>query len=738
MKSRNSARKQRQRASHASVWVPLAGLLVSTLAAYWNSFRVPFVFDDLQTIQRNASVRFGELGLGGTRAILFKTFVLNSLWSGQEVWSYHVVNFVLHFLNGLLVYAAARHIFRLSDMNAERGRLYAALAAALFLLHPVQTESVTYISSRSELLSTFFYLAGFLVFALWPQNRVGFLCSLAVATLYFLGMGSKETAVTLPAAIFLYDFLFVSKAAIRPVLSKWRFYLIYVLGASAAVYFLLTVELKDSVGSHLPGNLSSWQYFLTQTRVIVRYIRLVFFPVDLNLDYDFRPSSSLFEPAVLFSALFLLSVLLLGWFLRRSAPVFAFSILWFFVTLSPTSSFVPIVDVIFEHRLYLPLAGVAVSFPLLVEVLLSAVGALYERPGGHRPPLQLAASCLLLGVLLIGTVARNYTWGDEVRLFSDVLAKSPLKERPYNGLAWAHYKRGEYDQAAAVMEQAVEKLPNKAADSWDTLGNMYLRQGRYDRAIALFEKETHVFNDERLATTYNNLGMAYLYIWTDLQNRKNQLSAQEFDSKKEEVLKPAAAAFSKSLEVEPDLWSALDSYINTMCWRDRSGELEREALERLKTGTGGVPQLSALYTLGKVAFNNGDYSKADSYFDRAEKVRGDVKILLFNHAYALNMLRQDDRAIGKYLEAIRVEPIFIEAHHNLGLIYMNRRQYDKAVESFTEVLRLEPNYVSAHLNLASIYAAEGKRDLARQHLSTVLTVSPGNAQAAAMVQQLGL
>ena len=733
MSRRNSGRRQPQRVKHASVWVAVAGLLVSTLAAYWNSLWVPFVFDDLQTIQRNASVRFGELGLGGTRTILFKTFALNSLWSGQEVWSYHVVNFVLHFLNGLLVYAAARQIFRLLYTDTQRCRMYAALAAAFFLLHPVQTESVTYISSRSELLSTFFYLAGFLAFALWPQNRVGFVCSLAVAALYFLGMGSKETAVTLPAAIFLYDFLFVSKAAIRSVLSKWRFYLIYVLGASAAVYFLLAVELKDSVGSHLPGNLSSWRYFLTETRVIVRYIRLVFFPVGLNLDYDFRPSSSLFEPAVLFSAVFLCSVLLLGWFLRRRAPVFAFSILWFFVTLSPTSSFVPIVDVIFEHRLYLPMAGVAISFPLLVEFLFRKLNFQWVEQKA-----VLATSCLLLGALLIGTVARNYTWGDEVRLFSDVLAKSPLKERPYNGLAWAHYKRGEYDQAAAVMEQAVEKLPNKAADSWDTLGNMYLKQGRYDRAIALFEKETHVFNDERLATTYNNLGMAYLYVWTDLQNRRNQLAAHEFDSKKEEVLRPAADAFSKSLEIEPDLWSALDSYINTMCWRDRSGDLEREALERLKVSAESGAQFSALYTLGKLAFNNGDYSRADAYFGQAEKVRGDVKILLFNHAYALNMLRQDDRAIGKYLEAIRVEPIFIEAHHNLGLIYMNRKQYDKAVESFTEVLRLEPNYVSAHLNLASIYAAEGKRDLARQHLSTVLAVSPGNAQAAAMVQQLGL
>ena len=104
----------------------------------------------------------------------------------------------------------------------------------------------------------------------------------------------------------------------------------------------------------------------------------------------------------------------------------------------------------------------------------------------------------------------------------------------------------------------------------------------------------------------------------------------------------------------------------------------------------------------------------------------------------MTALKQDERAIGKYIQAIHVEPVFIEAHHNLGLIYMNRRDYPKAIESFTEVLRFEPNYVSAHLHLASIYAAEGKKDLAREHISSVLAVSPNNPQAAAIARQLGL
>src|SRR5215831_14662594 len=121
----------------------LPALFLITLAAYWNSFSVPFVFDDLNTIQRNATVHFGEFNglsaiLFGTREILFKTFALNSLWSGQEVWSYHLINFVLHLLNGFLVFGIGNRIFGYIDMNPTLRCIYAALAAAFFLVHPVQ------------------------------------------------------------------------------------------------------------------------------------------------------------------------------------------------------------------------------------------------------------------------------------------------------------------------------------------------------------------------------------------------------------------------------------------------------------------------------------------------------------------------------------------------------------------------------------------------------------------------
>ena len=743
MTQSNAGRKERNNTESLAIIFICSALFASTLTAYWNSFNAPFVFDDLATIQRNTQVRFGEFGwnLISPRSVLYKTFTFNYLLTGQEVWSFHLINFILHFLNGLLIFVIATRVFRSLSRPLPEGegisRIYAALAAAFFLVHPVQTESVTYISSRSELLSTFFYLIGFLTFVLWPKDRVGFYCSLAVGIAYFFGLGSKEPVVTLPAAIFLYDYLFLSHAEFRPVFSRWRFYLIYLAGASAAVVYLL-IRLKGTV-----GGMSSWQYFLTETRVLVRYIQLMFFPVGLNLDHDFRLSSSIFEPSVLASTGLLIALLLFGWWLRRKRPVFAFSIFWFFITMSPTSSVVPIIDVIFEHRLYLPMVGVAFSFPFLVEFV-------YTRLRWTVPRFSavLACSAVILAALVAGTLMRNYVWSDEVRLFTDVVAKSPHKERPYNNLAWAYFKRAEYDRAIAVLQQAFDKMPENNAELSDTLGNMYLRAGQYDKAIALFRKTTRSYKDDMLAVAYNNLGVAYLYEWTDLQNRRSSISNEEFEARKEEILRPAAEAFSESLEVDPNMPSSLDSYINVMCYRGKGSEIERVALEKVASGKNfdlkqlnGKEKLelfSALYTIGKVAFNDGDYAKANTYFERAEQVKDDVRIVYFNHGYALTMLQQDERAAEKYVNAIRIDPIFIEAHHNLGLIYMRRKDYSKAVEAFTEVLRLDPKQVSSNLNLASIYMAEGQKDRARRHLSTVLAVAPDNQQAAAMLRQLGL
>ena len=361
-----SKRKSRQQEKKRSVYLwllPTAILVLLGCIAYWNSADVPFVFDDLMSVQRNQGVRLGDYLHNftpavyfSTRSILMATFAVNDWVDGQNVLGYHILNLILHILNGILIFAIAVRIFRKTGIDETTVHSYALMAAAFFLVHPVQTESVTYISSRSELLSTFFYMLGCLFYILTPESKVGFLTSLGVLAFLLLGFGAKETVITLPAAILLYDYFFITKCKLRAILTRWRFYLTFAITAAASSYYLLAEQVValGATGKTLPR----WYYFLTQQRVILRYIRLILLPTGLNLDYDFQPSGSIRDVAVPLAFLVFLGVIIVGWKWRSTKPIFSFSIFWFFITLSPTSSIIPISDVIFEHRLYLPLAGV--------------------------------------------------------------------------------------------------------------------------------------------------------------------------------------------------------------------------------------------------------------------------------------------------------------------------------------------------------------------------------------------
>jgi tetratricopeptide (TPR) repeat protein len=423
-------------------------------------------------------------------------------------------------------------------------------------------------------------------------------------------------------------------------------------------------------------------------------------------------------------------IVVLSWLVRRRHPVFAFSIFWFFLTLAPTSSIVPILDVIFEHRLYLPMAGICLSFPLLLEVI---YGKLKER-GIAVPGRAGVYACFILAVLSVGTILRNHVWRDDVRLWQDVATKSPNKIRPYNALVFAHYKRGEFDQAIEAARRGIDRNPGFRKDLGEPLANMYLKAGRFDEAIDVINQlVTEIKDNARLAQIYNNLGVAHLYKWNALQAARATMSNEAFALQRQQILTPAAQAFAKSVELDPDMIWALDSLVNVAHAGDAGSQLESPALEALKNGD----SFNNLYVLGKLAFERGDYSTASHYFERAENLKNDEKVLYYNHGYALAILNDQDRAIEKYLQAIRLDPIFIEAHHNVALIYFERKEYSTAIEHFEEVLRQQPEHVTTNLYLARIYISQGNRDLARNHLSTVLKASPGNSQALQLWEQLG-
>src|SRR5207247_7312324 len=386
-------------------------------------------------------------------------------------------------------------------------------------------------------------MLGLLLLVRRRPEKIDFRFGLVIAAILAIAISAKETAISIPAALLVYDFVFLSGGEIRRLRSRWSFHAPFILGGLAVAFYLaLFGSLRNSIGSNV-SRLTSYSYFLTELRVIVRYLRLLVLPAGLNLSYDFRRYGRVLEPSVVFSALLLFVWLSLAWRLRQRNPVLAFSILWFFVTLAPTSSIMPIPDVIFEHRLYLPMVGICLSFPLLVE----AQSFLNTR-------LRLRWSALTIGstlvvALMLGTILRNEVWRDEMRVWSDVIEKSPRIARGYVGLAGAYYKRGDYEKAIEISKQGLSSAKDNALTFYGNIGQFYLEHGRYDEAIEALSNALEKTNTPaEKAGAYYNIAAAYLAQSSSLKPNDSRVDAGQLQERKEALLAQAEETLLKSLE----------------------------------------------------------------------------------------------------------------------------------------------------------------------------------------------
>ncbi len=516
------------RYNHAIVPILIA---ITALLIYSNTFSSSFHFDDVESIVKDSRIRVlsNFLDTSGTRYIGELSFALNYYLGGLNVFGYHLVNIVIHIIDGILIWWLVNLTFKTPVMqrlpvNLQVSSLIALAASLIFITHPIQTQAVTYIVQRFASLATLFYLLSLVLFVRWRlSSGSGYRVALYLLSLFsvVLSMKTKEISFTLPFIILLYEFFFF-----RDRLRKVYFLIPYLLT-------LLIIPLSIiGIGSHKPlgdivGGLgeaareteliSRGSYLLTQFRVIVTYIRLLFLPVNQNLDYDYPVYHAFFIPGVFLSFLFLLFLIGVGvYLLIRSqrngngyALLISFGIFWFFITLSVESSIIPIRDVIFEHRLYLPAVGAVIAFS-------SAVLYGFERWRGRigigkgEGVSPLSATVVLLLIIIVAlsfaTYQRNLVWRDGITLWSDVVSKSPLKARGYDGLGSAYLDHGRIDEAIKALRTALMLKPNYVNAHYN-LGVAYENIGRIDEALK--EYRTAVRLKPNYVNAHYNLGLAY-------------------------------------------------------------------------------------------------------------------------------------------------------------------------------------------------------------------------------------
>ena len=490
-------RKRKVIGRSAGALAPAAGIrwraaviVAAIVVTYANSFSGPFLFDDENSIVGNASIRQIDASLSpprdtpvAGRPLVNLTFALNYAAGGLDVRGYHVVNIAIHVAAALVLFGIVRRTFvlpRMADRFGMSSANLAMAAALIWAVHPLQTEAVNYVSERTEslmgllyLLTLYFSVRGF---------RIAAIASCAA------GMACKESMVTAPLAVVLYDrvFLFDSvRAAFRA-----RRGLYAGLAASWLVLASLMISTpRTSVG--FTAGTSAWVYLLNQADVVARYLWLIVWPRSLVLDYGLPHSLTLAD--VLFPGAIVASLTLATVAALRHAPMVGFLGAWFFITLAPTSSFVPIAtEVGAERRMYLALAAIAVAVVIAVH-----------RMSARRFPIAVAVICLLLGA---GTVARNQEYGSRL-----TMARTIVERRPHGR---AHFLLGNELIAAGRQDDAMAQLRLSSRDypgAHFALGTELLGAGRIEEGIAELQMFLRVLPAHpNAAPARDMLGQAYL------------------------------------------------------------------------------------------------------------------------------------------------------------------------------------------------------------------------------------
>ncbi|MFH1037526.1 MAG: tetratricopeptide repeat protein [PVC group bacterium] len=489
-----------------AVLLSAAVLIAAGVLVYWNSFQGAFVFDDIRAIVNNPHIRqVFPLGQSLTgpwdstvrdRPVASFTLALNYALDGLRPRGYHAFNLAVHILAGLALFGILRRTFsnQILPPPVNRSADGLALAASLlWLVHPLQTESVTYIIQRSESLAGLFYLLTLYCFIRGTSSPVR-RCWLGASILFCaLGMGTKSMMITAPLIVLAYDAVFTSRSLKNALKKHWAVFL--ALGSTWTIQLLI---ISRTSYADLKG-LSPTAYFITEPGVITHLIRLAFWPYPLCLDYGWPLSQSIgriLPPALFIGGLLWATV----WALIKQ-PTLGFAGVWFFLTLAPTSSILPLEDPVFEHRIYLPLAAIAT---LVVVGTCNLIRRIQSKKNRRMISLSFAlGAVLILGFL---TMKRNELYRDPLALWREIAALRPEHARGHYNYGLELSKAGLSAEAIEEYREAVRLKPDYA-DAYNNLGAALADQGDFIQAINYYGRAVRARPDFWVARF--NMGMAF-------------------------------------------------------------------------------------------------------------------------------------------------------------------------------------------------------------------------------------
>ena len=674
-------------ARRAAVLTSAAVIIVVGIGAYWSSLGGKFFLDDYGAIVTNADIRRGdslwtallpsESSPDSPRwrgPVVTMTFAVNYALGELDPRGYHLLNVAVHILAALLLFGVIRRTLLLDGLEGRFGASSHGLALActlVWMVHPLLTDSVTYVLQRTVLSMGLFYLATLYCVIRGCQSRRKRRWFAAAVVCSFLGMLSKEVMATAPVMIFLFDRVFIAASFREVVRKRWLLYVGLAASWGALVWLMVTSPHHETIGFNL--GIRSTEYAAAQCRIIVRYLGLAFWPVGLLLDYgSARPVSfgEVIRPAAVLALLVVATLVAL----RRQPPL-GFMGVWFFVILLPTSSVVPIItEVGAERRMYLPLVAVVVLVIVggngLLELL---VNRKLLSPSRRRWTARVVVG-LLVCVLGARTIARNFDYHDEVGMWKDVIAKNPSNARAYDHLGVALSRAGRRDDEVGMWKDVIAKDPS--TPPYDHLGVALGRAGRLDGAIAAYQQALAL--DPTLGAARANLAKALA---------------------KAGRYREAVAEYIRALKAEPgsvNLRHSLGVALDAVGRTDEAVREYRRVLESEPNHT------NAHFNLARALTKLGHYQSAVESFRQVLQMNpGDVEAA-FGLARALALAGELDQAVPAYRQVVRLSPRHFAAHHNLGRILQRQGKASDAIEAYRAALALKPDHAPTQAALARL------------------------------------
>lgn len=501
------------------VWVLL--MVSFTLLAYQSSFQVPFYLDDIGSIVNNPNFKNASfsslLASYEMRAIGYYTFFLDFQLHKLSVAGYHYTNFAIHCLNGVMVYSLMQILLSLTWPQATRSRIYAISAglAMLFLLHPLNTQAVTYIVQRLSSLATLFYLLCIISYLRFRTTTVftgrlgwSFLALVAAASAIF----TKQNAVSLPLILLTFEYIFFNKNLASKVFKIGCFVIVAVV-----LIAILMPNFAEPYLSHFDRltrettSVSRLNYFYAQLSILWVYIGKFFWPVGLHLEYS-NAFSELSAFVTLCAGVAHVAVLGLAFFARRRLPMLTIGISFFYFGHIVESSIIPIRDLMFEHRTYLPNIGLLIVIGSLIHVLFD------RRVLDSRRSI---ASLGLVAVVILSTSAfltheRNEQWLDPEKFYENELKYSPKNIRVLHNYAEYAGRMGQLEKSEKLIDKMYEMAETYYEGKLD--GNMVnthvvllMSKGRFRDALRLAKnllREPYLHPRTR-SHVLSNIGIIY-------------------------------------------------------------------------------------------------------------------------------------------------------------------------------------------------------------------------------------